>query len=601
MLFSVVTVTYNAADLLQKTLESVLGQASADFEYLIVDGGSGDGTVELIEQHASRLGYWTSEKDTGIYNAMNKAIRQCKGEWVIFMNAGDIFSDADVLARVAGYCNDNIDLVYGDRHRVDSAGSRRYEKAGELKDAYLREVVFHQSLFTRTSLLKERNYDESYKLAADYEFMLYALRNDKKFQYVDLSISDFLEGGASRENYLLAQIEAIKASLNHAPDKSLIKKNYYLDNLVIQNMGRIINSRVQASKRLNSELRLEARPVGNSISLSSVNGSPELESLLARINQPFLAENISELKNLPVKKTEHPIKRVARRLWRGITRRQDARPRVESGAISIAVAAPVSAPAAQSVPKSAPVATKAGMPKVTVVTVCYNAGAALLETIQSVAAQSYQNLEYVVVDGASTDQTTDILKEHSAKISKVISEPDNGIYDAMNKAMDIATGDYTIYMNAGDVFYSNDTVREVFSNDVDGFDLVYGARMYCAPGQAPVYQEARALDTALLRMPYCHQSLFLKTSVLREFRFNLTYRFAADYDQSVRLFVAGKSHLQLEQPVCVFAAGGASESGIRPYIETIKILMDNCQDKDIIRKNMYFSSFTRNASSLLNI
>lgn len=596
MLFSVVTVTYNAADLLQKTLESVLGQTYANFEYVIVDGGSGDGTVELIEQHAPRLGYWSSEKDTGIYNAMNKAIRQCKGEWVIFMNAGDIFSDADVLTRVAEYCNDNADLVYGDRHRVDSAGSRRYEKAGELKDAYLREVVFHQSLFTRTSLLKERNYDESYKLAADYEFMLYALRNDKKFQYVEFSISDFLEGGASRENYLLAQIEAIKASLHHAPDKNLIRKNYYLDNLVIQNMGRVINSRIQASKRLNSELRLEATPVGNSISLSSINGSPELESLLARINQPFLAENISELKSLPVKNDESSIKRIARSMGRGLTRLLGTRPRV-----AIAVAAPAPVPVSQSIQKPAAVATKNGMPKVTVVTVCYNAGAALLETIQSVAAQSYQNLEYIVVDGASTDQTLDVLKEHYAKISKIISEPDNGIYDAMNKAIDIVTGDYTIYMNAGDVFCSNDTVRKVFSNDVDGFDLVYGARMYSAPGQAPVYQEARALNTAFLRMPYCHQSLFLKTSVLREFRFNLTYRFAADYDQSVRLFVAGKSYLQLEEPVCVFAAGGASESGIRPYIETIKILMDNCQDKEIIRKNIYFSSFSRNSRSLLDI
>lgn len=599
MLFSVVTVTYNAADLLKKTLESVLGQTSNDFEYVIIDGGSEDGTADLIQQHAPRLGYWSSEKDTGIYNAMNKAIRQCKGEWVIFMNAGDIFSDNDVLVRVSEYCNDNADLVYGDRHRVDFAGSRRYEKAGELKDAYLREVVFHQSLFTRTSLLKERNYDESYKLAADYEFMLYALRNDKKFQYVDFSISDFLEGGASRENYLLAQIEAIKASLHHAPDKSLIRKNYYLDNLVIQNMGRIINSRIQASKRLNSGFRLEAKSVGKSISLSSINGSPELESLLARINQPFLAENITELKDPPVKNAEPPMKRITRHLKRVIKRLRSISPRVESG--DTPIAPPIPVPVAQPAKQPVTLATKGCNTKVTVVTVCYNAGAALLETIQSVAAQSHQNLEYIVIDGASTDQTADILKEHSAKISKVISEPDNGIYDAMNKAIDLATGDYTIYLNAGDVFCSNDTIEKIFSNDVAEFDLVYGARMYSTPGQAPTYQEPRPLDTAFLRMPYCHQSLFLKTSVLREFRFNLTYRFAADYDQSVRLFVAGKSYLQLEQPVCVFAAGGASESGLRPYIETIKILMDNCKDKETIRKNMYFSSFRRNASSLLDI
>lgn len=591
MLFSVVTVTYNAAALLRKTIDSVMNQTSTDFEYVIIDGGSSDGTVELIEKYAARLGYWSSEKDTGIYNAMNKAIRQCRGEWVIFMNAGDTFTDAHVLAKVAAHCGDDVDLVYGDRHRVDSTGSRRYEKAGDLKDAYLREVVFHQSLFTRTSLLNVRHYDESYKLAADYEFMLYALRSNKKFHYIELSISDFLEGGASRENYLLAQIEAIKASLHHAPDKSLIRKNYYLENLVIQNMGRIINSQVQASKRLNPSLRLEARTVGSSINLFAVNGAPELNSLLNRINQPFSAENISELNSPPVNKAEHLMKRVVRRVGRGIKRLQRLRQNTT----------PAPATVQQAVKKPVQPQGQSNMPKVTVVTVCYNAGNALLETIQSVAAQSYQNIEYIVVDGASTDQTADVLKEHAEKISKIVSEPDHGIYDAMNKALDIATGDYTIYMNAGDLFHSSETVKEVFTNDINGVDLIYGARMYAAAGEAPVYQEARPLDTAFLRMPYCHQSLFLKTSVLRDFRFNLTYRFAADYDQSVRLFMAGKSHLQLSQPICIFAAGGASESGIRPYIETIKILMDNCKDKDVIRKNTYFSSFTRNASSLLNI
>lgn len=600
MLFSIVTVTYNASQLLKRTIDSVLGQASESFEYLIVDGKSEDGTVEIIKSYEDKLSYWSSEKDTGIYNAMNKALQHCKGEWVIFMNAGDTFSDNSILKQIAPHCLPHIDLIYGDRHRISPSGLRRYEKAGRLEDAYLKEVVYHQSLFTRTELLRQRNYDESYKLAADYEFMLHSLKSGKKFKYVELSVSDFLEGGASRENYLLAQIEAIKAALHHSPEKSTIHKNYYLENLVVQNMGRIFNERLQASKRLNPSLQVEAVKLGKSIDIRASHSNAQLDDILNRINTALSADNISELNSYPIKKVTHHALTILRRIKRYIKRKASAGRALNS----TATLAPSPRPTYTndcSHDEPAVVSSEQTFPKVTVVTVCYNSGDALLETILSVSSQNYEALEYIVIDGASTDRTSEILKQHSNKITKIVSEPDNGIYDAMNKAIDLATGEYTIFMNAGDTFYSADSVLSALSKNTKSFDLIYGARIYSDQDKQRTYQEARPLETALIRMPYCHQSLFLKTIILREYSFNTTYRFAADYEQSVRLLMARKSYLMLSEPVCIFSAGGASESGIRPYLETIKILMDNCKDKETIKRNVYYSSFTRNASHLLDI
>ena len=100
LLISVVTVCYNAADTIEKTMLSVLNQTYHDIEYIIIDGGSTDGTVEIIRKYADRIAYWVSEPDKGIYDAMNKGIKVATGEWINFMNAGDEFVDANVLDKL---------------------------------------------------------------------------------------------------------------------------------------------------------------------------------------------------------------------------------------------------------------------------------------------------------------------------------------------------------------------------------------------------------------------------------------------------------------------------------------------------------------------
>ncbi len=285
MLFSIVTVTFNASQLLEKTITSVLKQSLKDYEYIIIDGNSSDGTQDIIKNHSSNLSYWTSENDTGIYNAMNKAVAHCRGDWVIFMNAGDTFASDDTLSEVASHCTDQLDIIYGDRNRIDSNGNQRHQKAGKLDDAYQREVVFHQSCFIRTRLLRERPYDESYRLAADYEFTLYALSSNKKFHYTGTTISNFLEGGISNKNYLLSHIEAIKASVIHAPNGTRIHDNFFFKSLVARNIYDLFSSQIQSNIEYNREFKLEIQHSEGVASFLAKGSTAEFSYLLNQINK----------------------------------------------------------------------------------------------------------------------------------------------------------------------------------------------------------------------------------------------------------------------------------------------------------------------------
>ena len=206
--------------------------------------------------------------------------------------------------------------------------------------------------------------------------------------------------------------------------------------------------------------------------------------------------------------------------------------------------------------------------KISVVTVVYNAVAVLEDTILSILGQTYTELQFIVIDGGSIDGTLDVLKRYHSRIDVLISEPDNGIYDAMNKAIPLCNGDWTIFMNVGDIFYSPDTLDHLFSCiNHKGVSIIYGNHI-AAYGSLQVFKYPRPLKDLWKGMTIQHQSIFVRTEILRNRSFNLTYKFAADYDLFYECYKNGYKIEHIDTFISIVEAKGFSESNsLKTYNE----------------------------------
>ena len=181
-------------------------------------------------------------------------------------------------------------------------------------------------------------------------------------------------------------------------------------------------------------------------------------------------------------------------------------------------------------------------PTFSVITVCYNAGAVIEDTIQSVISQTYHHVEYIIIDGASTDKTYSIIHRYREHITRVVSEPDQGIYDAMNKGIALATGDYLCFLNAGDSFHEDDTLQQMVHTlrDTDELpDVLYGeTQLVDREGHFVRMRRLSAPERLTWRsfrwgMLVCHQAFFAKRSLAEPY--DLRYRFSADFDWCIRV------------------------------------------------------------------
>ena len=170
MKLSIITINYNNKDGLQKTIDSVVCQTWRDFEWIIIDGGSADGSKELIEQYQQHFAYWCSEPDKGVYNAMNKGIEKAKGEYLLFLNSGDALYDNDVLQKVHALKLD-ADIISGQVERMDNQQPLRIYDESILMQLY-RDTLNHQGTFIKRSLFNDLRYDESLKVVSDWKFWL---------------------------------------------------------------------------------------------------------------------------------------------------------------------------------------------------------------------------------------------------------------------------------------------------------------------------------------------------------------------------------------------------------------------------------------------
>lgn len=217
---SIITINYNNRDGLQKTIDSVICQTWRDYEWIIIDGGSTDGSKELIEQYQDHFAYWCCEPDNGIYNAMNKGIAKASGDYLQFLNSGDALHNKDILEQVFKVDFD-ADVLYGDLNLVGQNGISRIIYPDHLTfPFFLTRSIGHPSSFIKTTLLKDCYYREDYKMVSDwYKFMDLYLEN-RSFSHISLVIVDFDNTGISSTNPTLEMRERERVM-----DELLGKKN----------------------------------------------------------------------------------------------------------------------------------------------------------------------------------------------------------------------------------------------------------------------------------------------------------------------------------------------------------------------------------------
>lgn len=218
MLLSIITINFNNGKGLRRTIESVINQCCKDYEYIIIDGGSTDDSIDIIRQYEDRISYWVSEKDNGIYNAMNKGISIAKGEYCNFLNSGDYYfpDTINILSQYKGedicvgntrcfYPNQNKNIIWRPPSSISFAD-------------IVTQSLNHQAAFIRTTLMKELKYDENYKIIADWDFFIRALVMENcTYKKIDAMIVNYELGGISTQNMSLYQTEKKEMFSKHIP------------------------------------------------------------------------------------------------------------------------------------------------------------------------------------------------------------------------------------------------------------------------------------------------------------------------------------------------------------------------------------------------
>jgi len=220
---SIITINLNNASGLEKTIQSVINQTFTDFEYIVIDGNSTDGSVDIINIHSSKINYWVSEPDIGIYNAMNKGIRKAQGEYCLFLNSGDTLVDKNILEKVF---NENLheDIIYGNMYYNRDNGEKTLWICPDKLTfrTFLQSTLCHPASFIKKQLFFEISlYDETLKIISDWVFFIIAIViHNKSYIHLPYCISNF-EGGGISENTNKCDMEKI-AFLSKCPYNQLL-------------------------------------------------------------------------------------------------------------------------------------------------------------------------------------------------------------------------------------------------------------------------------------------------------------------------------------------------------------------------------------------
>lgn len=195
-LMSVVTVVYNGEINLEQTIKSVLNQSYANIEYIIVDGGSDDKTLDIIKKYEDKIDYWVSESDEGVYYAMNKGASLCSGKYIAFLNADDWYNKETIASVVSCFRNSDISYLFGNTDLYEE-NTFLYTLKEKLNQYKFNTPFGHQSLFVTREYFLSEPFDTKYKIVADYNFMIGLIKKDLPYKYLDQSLVNYRVGGLS--------------------------------------------------------------------------------------------------------------------------------------------------------------------------------------------------------------------------------------------------------------------------------------------------------------------------------------------------------------------------------------------------------------------
>lgn len=230
--------------------------------------------------------------------------------------------------------------------------------------------------------------------------------------------------------------------------------------------------------------------------------------------------------------------------------------------------------------------------QLTIITVCYNDKQGFEKTLQSVQAQSCRSFEYIVIDGASTDGSTELLKEYAEVVDYGISEADTGIYNAMNKGIKHAHGEYCLFLNAGDSLHDNHTIEYALPC-LNGADFISGHTLCTfANGKTSTWKAVNHATTQLMMMySLSHQATFIRTALLKERPYREDLKIVSDWEQMFyELIIKNRTYKKIDHYICKFAQGGVSSG--KPELreqERKKVLDEHFSEtvqNDIIRSNL---------------
>jgi glycosyltransferase involved in cell wall biosynthesis len=228
-LISIVTVCLNSVEHIERSILSVLNQTYSNIEYIIIDGGSTDGTLDIIRKNENRISRWVSEKDRGIYDAMNKGIAMCTGEFIGLLNSDDYYASDAVQSVVDSLmADDSIEVIHGNTIVTYHSGNVMLK--GNHDDLLKNWTVHHNTCFIRSDIYKLYNYNIHFKISADYELILKLFYIGTRFKHIDHVLLYYYPFGASSKSSMVNRIDKfrIRAKYNVAVALKLFLREAFM-------------------------------------------------------------------------------------------------------------------------------------------------------------------------------------------------------------------------------------------------------------------------------------------------------------------------------------------------------------------------------------